>query len=138
MSTEVTTTPQAEVATTKTGTPVYLQSRDVIVQAPFSYAGATLRILRGMQSLTARATGLPTTTGQQTAVRGLALAGAYSLVSLVLLTAWTGVTAWYMTFGLAVVPYRLIRRSDRNRKRQQLQHEELMAATLATAQQRNQ
>ena len=42
---------------------------------------------------------------------------------------WYLVFIWYLAFGLLVVPYRIIRRGQRNRKRQQLMHEELVSAT---------
>ena len=107
--------------TTASGTPIYLRSEEVIVQAPFSYTGSTLRILHAMMPWARKQT------------NKWARAGAYSLVYTLLALAWLGVTLWYLTFGVLLVPYRLIRRSDRNRQRQQLQHEELMAATLAAS-----
>jgi hypothetical protein len=42
-------------------------------------------------------------------------------------TAWLMVFSWYCLFGLAVVPYRLIRRSQRKRNLEQLRHDELVA-----------
>jgi hypothetical protein len=124
--------------TTRTGTPAHLRSEDVIVQAPFSYAGSTKRILRAMMPWARRTVDDFNNRdgGAQTIVRGAAIVVAYTTLYTALVLAWTGVTCWYMIFGLLLVPYRLIRRSDRNRERQRLQHEELMAATLAAAQTR--
>lgn len=48
-----------------------------------------------------------------------------------LVGAWAFVLGWYLFFGLLIVPYRLIRRSDRNRKRDALQHREVLAAAIA-------
>jgi hypothetical protein len=36
--------------------------------------------------------------------------------------------AWYLTWGLFPVPYRVIRRGSRKRRRNALQHRELLAA----------
>ena len=43
-------------------------------------------------------------------------------------SAWCFVTAWYLIWGLWLVPYRLIRRGSRKRKREALQHREMIAA----------
>ena len=42
--------------------------------------------------------------------------------------AWLFVTSWYLFFGIFLVPYRLIRRGQRKRKREALQHRETLAA----------
>jgi hypothetical protein len=125
--------------TTRTGTPAHLRSEDVIVQAPFSYVGSTKRILHAMMPWARRTVDRfhdRNGTGPQTIMRSAAVVGAYTTLYTTLVLAWTGVTCWYLTFGLLLVPYRLIRRSDRNRERQRLQHQELMAATFAAAQTR--
>ena len=41
---------------------------------------------------------------------------------------WTFVLAWYMTFGLLVVPYRLIRHGQRKRNVEARRRAELLAA----------
>jgi hypothetical protein len=41
---------------------------------------------------------------------------------------WFAVLCWYIFFGLLLVPYRLIRRSSRKNKRDQLRHRELLDA----------
>lgn len=53
------------------------------------------------------------------------------VISVFLLLTWVFVTCWYAIFGLLLVPYRLIRRSDRQRKRDALQHREILAAAQA-------
>jgi hypothetical protein len=42
--------------------------------------------------------------------------------------AWVGVLSWYLLFGLLLVPYRLMRRTQRTGKRNALRHQELLSA----------
>jgi hypothetical protein len=89
-----------------------LESEKVVVAAPLSYAGSAGRIWK----LTGMSEAAP--------VRiGLAL-----IAIILILGAWAFVTAWYLTWGLLLVPYRLIRRGSRKRKREALQHREMLAA----------
>jgi hypothetical protein len=89
-----------------------LESEKVVVAAPLSFAGSAARIwkITGMSE-------------QPAARAGLAVAAV-----LLIACAWTFVAAWYLTFGLLVVPYRLIRRGQRKRKREALMHREQLAA----------
>ncbi|HEV7752605.1 MAG TPA: hypothetical protein VGO71_13755 [Baekduia sp.] len=89
-----------------------LTSEKVVVSAPLSYAGSAARIWK-LTGITSNAAGR--------VALGL---GAIVLI----LGAWCFVTAWYITFGLLLVPYRLIRRGSRKRKREALQHRELLSA----------
>jgi hypothetical protein len=89
-----------------------LQSEKVVIAAPLSYAGSAGRIWK----LTGMSEAAP-------ARIGLAL-----IAMILILGAWAFVTAWYLTWGLLLVPYRLIRRGSRKRKREALQHREMMAA----------
>jgi Flp pilus assembly protein TadB len=41
---------------------------------------------------------------------------------------WSVIVAWYVLFSILLIPYRLLRRGSRNRKRQDLQHREMLAA----------
>jgi hypothetical protein len=41
---------------------------------------------------------------------------------------WIAVVAWYLTFGLLLIPYRLVRRGQRKRKMEELRHRETMGA----------
>jgi Protein of unknown function (DUF2510) len=91
--------------------PHQLQSEKVVVSAPLSFHGSAARIWK----ITKQATG-----GAQVALGALAV--------LLVALAWTFVLCWYLTWGLWLVPYRLIRRGSRQRKRQALQHRELIAA----------
>lgn len=80
-----------------------LESERVIIEAPMSFTGSAKRIWR-----------LST------------IGWVRALLVLVILTAWTVVLVWYCTFGLLLVPYRLIRRSSRKQKRDELRHRELV------------
>ena len=108
-----------------------LQSERVIVQAPLSFTGSTKRILRLTEPKRAFAL--------QNIVRpwwkGTLFVLLDSLIVLAvgvfLFTAWIFDAGWYLLFGLLLVPYRLIRRSDRNRKRDALQHREVLDAAIA-------
>jgi|tagenome__1003787_1003787.scaffolds.fasta_scaffold20376675_2 hypothetical protein len=89
-----------------------LESEKLVVAAPLSYAGSAARIwkLTGVTTNPAGRVGL-------------------ALVALALIAcAWSIVTCWYVVFGVLLVPYRLIRRGSRKRKREALQHREMLAA----------
>ena len=90
-----------------------LGSEAVILEAPFSYVGATKRTLRWFRYHHAKAAWL--------------LVLEYAGLVLWLTLAWVFVTAWYLAFGLWLVPYRLIRRSARKNEKQSRQHAELLA-----------
>ena len=123
-----------------TTTPQHLPSEDVIVEAPFSYVGSTKRIMKAMMPWVNRTTDRrqqAKQAGEKTIARSFAVAGAYTTLWLALVLAWTGVTSWYLIFGLLLVPYRLIRHSARSRERNRLQHEELMAALTVAARKEN-
>ena len=89
-----------------------LESEKVVVAAPMSLAGSAARIwkLTGMHDNPAARIGL----------------GAAAIC--LILCAWMIVLSWYLTFGLLVVPYRVIRRGQRKNKRQALMHREQLAA----------
>ena len=55
------------------------------------------------------------------------LAG-WLLVFLVLTLWWSAIVAWYLIFGIFLIPYRMIRRGSRKRKVQNRQHGELLEA----------
>jgi uncharacterized membrane-anchored protein len=87
------------------------------VGAPLSYAGSAARIWKLVR--------LSDALGARIALGSMAV--------LVVALAWAVVTSWYLIFGLLVVPYRLIRRGQRKRKREALQHRELLAAVQGQA-----
>lgn len=89
-----------------------LQSEKVVLAAPMSFAGSAARIWKLV--------GL----SEQPAARVALAVAAISLICV----AWMSVTVWYILFGLFLAPYRLIRRGQRKRKREALQHREMMAA----------
>jgi hypothetical protein len=89
-----------------------LESEKVVVSAPLSYVGSAARIWK--------LTGVSENVGARI---GLGVAAI-----VLILGAWCFVTAWYVTWGLFLVPYRFIRRGSRKRKREALQHRETLAA----------
>jgi hypothetical protein len=97
--------------------PVRLASEDIIINAPMSYAGSAQRIIR----IRRRAEG------------GGALVAITLLAILLIAVAWAAVTAWYLTWGLLLVPYRLLRRGSRKRKAEALRHRELMGTIQGSA-----
>jgi Domain of unknown function (DUF1707) len=103
--------------TASPGPPVHLASEDVIINAPMSYAGSAQRIFR----LRRRSEG------------GGALAAITALAILLILMVWIFVTAWYLLWGLWLVPYRLLRRGARKRKAEAMRHRELMGTIQGSA-----
>lgn len=99
------------------GVPVRLASEDVIVNAPMSYAGSAQRIIR----LRRRAAG------------GWQLAAITALALVLIVLVWALVTAWYLVWGLWLVPYRLLRRGARKRKAEALRHRELLGTIQGSA-----
>ena len=97
--------------------PTRLASEDVIINAPMSYAGSAQRIIR----LRRHADG------------GVKLFAITSLAILLILMLWVLVTAWYLIWGLWLVPYRLLRRGARKRKAEALRHRELMGTIQGSA-----
>ncbi len=90
-----------------------LESEKVVIAAPLSFAGSAARIwkLVGLSS--------------ETWARVLLAIAAVVLIAL----AWCFVLGWYLLWGILLVPYRLIRRGQRRRKREALQHREMIAAS---------
>lgn len=74
-----------------------MESEKIIIEAPMSYTGSAKRLWR---------------------------LNAYIRIPLIIL-AWIVITGWYLFFGLWIVPYRLIRRSQRKQKQAALRHREL-------------
>ena len=89
-----------------------LDSERVVVAAPMSLTGSTIRIWRAM--------------GERGAAwwsRSLWITGA--MLSLII--AWAFVLCWYALFGLFLVPYRVARRHSRKRQVAALRHREMLA-----------
>lgn len=88
-----------------------LKSEDVVVSAPFSFNGSALRIWK----LTRKS--------DNPYLKWLLLV---PLALLLICFAWMFIACWYLVFGILIIPYRLIRRSSRKNKRDQLRHRELL------------
>jgi hypothetical protein len=96
---------------------VRLASEDVIINAPMSYAGSAQRIMRL----------------RRLAEGGGALAAVTVAAIVLVLISWVIVTAWYLLWGIWLVPYRLLRRGARKRKAEALRHRELMGTIEGSA-----
>lgn len=96
-----------------------LASERVVTQAPMSLHGAWIRTWRMIdyRGRTAEmATPVMIGVGILLLTAGLLTVAAW----------WVAVICWYLFFGLWLVPYRLIRRGSRKRKRENLQHREML------------
>lgn len=91
--------------------PQRLASERVVVQAPMSFVGSAARIWK-------------LTDAGPPAMKAATVPIAVMLV----LLAWCVVCCWYLVFGLFLVPYRLLRRGSRKRKRDTLRHQETLRA----------
>jgi Flp pilus assembly protein TadB len=93
-----------------------LASEKVVISAPTSFSGSAARIWKMTDSDNAWIKWL------------LLVPIALGLIFM----AWSFVAIWYVVifglFGIFVIPFRLLTRSGRNRKRNALQHRELLAA----------
>lgn len=90
-----------------------LASEQVVVQAPMSFTGSARRLWRMTRS----------------APTWLNWALLYWLALFLILGAWMAIAVWYATFNVLLVPYRLLRRGSRKRKRDELRHREILNAT---------
>lgn len=89
-----------------------LKSEQVVISAPMSFHGSAARIWK-------------ITISPNILIK--IILGCVALIAI--LFAWTIILAWYLTFGLLLVPYRLVRRGQRKRKMENLRHRELLQAT---------
>jgi Flp pilus assembly protein TadB len=93
-----------------------LPSEKVIVSAPTSFSGSAARIWK-------------ITDTDNNLLKWLVLV---PTALMLVFMAWSFVAIWYFIifglFGIFVIPFRLLTRSGRNRKRNRLQHRELLAA----------
>jgi hypothetical protein len=92
-------------------------SENVVIQAPMSFAGSAGRVWK------------LTRVGNPALRWALAIPAALML----LVFAWFLVAGWYLLFGLLLVPYRLVRRGSRKRKRDALRHRELLESAARHA-----
>lgn len=98
-------------------------SEKVVVAAPFSYAGSAERIWPYFKRRFVASKERSTEATDAMIAYGWAILGI-----IVIAMAWIGVTSWYVTFGLMVVPYRMIRRGQRKRHIEALRQRELVEA----------
>jgi hypothetical protein len=97
--------------------PIRLASEDVIISAPMSYTGSAQRILRL----------------RRRADVGAPVAAVTVSVVVLVIAAWVLVTAWYLVWGIWLIPYRLVRRGARKRKLEALRHRELVGTIQGSA-----
>src|SRR4051812_49789507 len=90
-----------------------LASERVIINAPMSFTGAAQRAWRLRSGVASPWVQWPVATP--------------AVVCLLVLW-WAAIVVWYVAFGLLLLPYRILRRGARKRKKQALQHREMMAA----------
>jgi hypothetical protein len=83
------------------------QSEYVVTQAPMSFAGSAARCRRLVWKNPGN------------------LMVAIAVWGLLLPVWWILIAGWYLTFGLLLVPYRLMRRGQRRRKLDTQRHREL-------------
>ena len=93
-----------------------LASEKVVVSAPTSFSGSAARMWK-------------ITSTDNAIVKWIILV---PLALCLIFMAWSLVAIWYIIifglFGIFVIPFRLLTRSGRNRKRNSLQHRELLEA----------
>ena len=93
-----------------------LASEKVVASAPTSFSGSAARIWKMTDS-------------DNTVIKWLLLV---PIALCLIFMAWSLVAIWYVIifglFGIFVIPFRLLTRSSRNRKRSKLQHRELLEA----------
>lgn len=93
-----------------------LSSEKVIVSAPTSFSGSAARIWKLTES-------------NNDLLKWLVLV---PIALCLVFIAWSFVAIWYFIifglFGILVIPFRFLTRSGRNRKRNKLQHRELLEA----------
>ncbi len=88
-------------------------SSQIVLAAPMSFTGVTQRTMNYVRA-----------NKQTNKVMRVVFP---VLVAAFLATAYCAIGCWYFTFGLLLVPFRLVRRSSRKSKRGAAQHSELMA-----------
>ena len=86
------------------------KSDSVVISAPMSFTGSAQRIFK-------------ITNVDNQLIKWLLLV---PIAILLTITAWSFVLIWYIIFGIWLIPYRLIRRSQRKAKRDRLRHRELL------------
>lgn len=84
--------------------------RPVVIESPMSFTGSGKRILRLVR---------PGAVWWVAALRVAAVILAFAV-------AWSVIAAWYCTWGLPLVPWRVYRRGQRKQRAAERRHEELL------------
>jgi len=90
------------------------------IAAPMSFAGSTERTLNLLWR------------DRPTALKASV---SWWAIPIILMFWWLTILIWYLIFGLLLVPYRLIRRGSRKRKREAAMHEQTLTAIREANQQ---
>ena len=96
-----------------------LGSEKVVIQAPMSFTGSARRWWK--------------ITGSNPAQKVLLAVPAIILI----LFSWMFIIFWYVAFSIFLIPYRLLRRGSRKRKKQEKQHREVLEKIEEEAQKRS-
>lgn len=100
-----------------------LESEKVIIESPMSFVGSSKRAVLILEDMPAWPSGGDFFDKFKVVVFWFVI---LVLWTLLVLMWWTAICAWYLVFGILVIPYRLIRRSQRQNKKRELQHRELL------------
>lgn len=87
-----------------------LASEQMVIAAPMSFAGSAQRLAK-----------LPRSVASPYLRFSL-----WALTAVLIAIVWMFVLAWYLTWGLWLVPYRIIRRGQRKQKVERLRHREMI------------
>jgi hypothetical protein len=87
-----------------------MNSNRIVISAPMSFSGSVQRIFKIVDF-------------DNFLLKWILLIPFALLLTLI---TWSFVLIWYLIFGFWVIPYRLIRRSQRREKRDRLRHKELL------------
>jgi hypothetical protein len=90
-----------------------LPSSRVVISAPMSFSGSYARTMNWFWR------------GRPVWLRATV---SWWAIPIIVLMWWGLIAGWYLLFGLFLVPWRLIRRGARKRRKRDLQHQELVDA----------
>jgi hypothetical protein len=99
-----------------------LPSERVVLAAPMSFTGSAQRIWPLADRFA------PACPGWRA---GTLTALLYTGTLLAMIIAWAVILCWYFLWGIWLIPYRVIRRGQRKRRRDELRHREMLAAIEA-------
>lgn len=100
-----------------------LKSEKVVIESPMSFAGSAKRSWK----LTYLADSTTTPSSVWEKIFRMMIKVFLALLALIVMIFWWFlIVCWYLIFGILVIPYRLLRRSQRRDKKSKLQHREMM------------